>query len=222
MSRLEITELSKSFGKKKVLDNVSFTCTTGEIVGIFGRNGSGKSTLLKLLFGTLKADSGVISVNSEIIKPGEIITSKKIAYLPQDTFLPKGRKVREIIPLFYTSGEEQDKIFYAPGVAKFENLKVGNLSLGQLRYFEILLLGNLGHPFLMLDEPFSMIEPLYKDTIKNLLVALKETKGILITDHYYNDVLEVTDSNFLIKEGRKIKIEGKTDLVKEEYLNSEG
>ena len=71
----------------------------------------------------------------------------------------------------------------------------------------------------MLDEPFSMIEPIYKDVIKTLLLKLKESKGIILTDHYYNDVLEITDRNFVIKDSEKIKISTRDDLVKYEYLN---
>ncbi len=221
MNLLEVTNLNKSYGNKVILKNMTLTCKTGEILGVFGRNGTGKSTLLKLLFGTVKADSILIRINSETISQKNIIPSKKIAYLPQDTFLPKEQKVRTIIPLFFPNGDDQNKIFYSPQVSNFEKIKVGQLSLGQLRYLELLILGNLKHPFLMLDEPFSMIEPIYKDVIKNLLLKLKESKGIILTDHYYNDVLQVTDRNFIIKDGKKIEIKNKEDLITYKYLNSE-
>ena len=70
----------------------------------------------------------------------------------------------------------------------------------------------------MFDEPFSMVEPLYKDIIKEFLIDLKNEKGLIITDHYYNDVLEITDRNFIIKSGQKLNIKGKEDLEKFEYL----
>lgn len=220
MDVLEVTDLNKSYGKKAILKNINLDCKVGEIIGIFGRNGTGKSTLLKLIFGTIQADSILIKINSEIISQKAIIPSKCIGYLPQDTFLPKERKVREIIPMFFPNGEDQDKIFYSPQVSSFEKIKVGKLSLGQLRYLELLIIGNLNHKFLMLDEPFSMIEPIYKDVIKGLLLELKKSKGIILTDHYYNDVLEITDKNFVIRDAKKIEIKGKNDLVKYEYLNS--
>lgn len=220
MDFLKVTDLNKSYGNKTILKNIELDCKTGETIGIFGRNGTGKSTLLKLIFGTVKADSIQIGINSEIINQKKIISSKKIGYLPQDTFLPKERKVREIIPLFYPNGDDQDKIFYSPQVSSFEKIKVGKLSLGQLRYLELLIIGNLNHKFLMLDEPYSMIEPIYKDVIKNLLLELKKSKGIILTDHYYNDVLEITDKNFVLKDADKIEIMDKNDLVKYEYLRS--
>lgn len=220
MDLLKVTDLNKSYGKKSILSNINLDCKVGEIIGIFGRNGTGKSTLLKLIFGTVKADSILIKVNSEIISQKAIIPSKKIGYLPQDTFLPKERKVREIIPLFFPNGDNQDKIFYSPQVSSFEKTKIGKLSLGQLRYLELLIIGNLKHQFIMLDEPFSMIEPIYKDVIKGLLLELKKTKGIILTDHYYNDVLEITDKNFVIRDSKIIEITDKSDLVKYEYLRS--
>lgn len=219
MGLLEVTDINKSYRNKVILENISITCKVGEIIGVFGRNGTGKSTLLKLIFGAVKADSIQIKINSEIISQKDIIPSKKIAYLPQDTFLPKEKKVRAVIPLFFPKGDDQDKIFYSPQISSFEKTKVGKLSLGQLRYLELLIIGNLNHPFLMLDEPFSMIEPIYKDVIKALLLKLKESKGMILTDHYYNDVLEIADKNFVIKEAEKIEIMDKDDLVKYGYLN---
>ena len=122
MSLLEITKIKKSYGKKIILNNISIECKVGEIIGIFGRNGVGKSTLLKLIFETVKAESILIKINSETISQKGIIPSKKIAYLPQDTFLPKGKTVRELIPLFFPNGDEQNKIFYSPQISIFEKI----------------------------------------------------------------------------------------------------
>lgn len=217
---LAISGAYKSYGKKSILDNISFNIKTGEILGIFGRNGSGKSTLLKMMFGTLAANHIQIKYNSEIIARKEIIPRQLIGYLPQDSFLPKGTKVRDVIALFCNDEEKQDSIFYAPEVPKFDNLSVGKLSLGQLRYLETLLVGSLDHPFLMLDEPFSMLEPLYKELLKKLLKDLSQSKGIIVTDHYYRDVLEITDANFLLKEAQKIAIFQPQDLVDNGYITS--
>ena len=220
MNVLEINNCNKSYSNKAILKNIQLECKTGDIIGIFGRNGTGKSTLLKTIFGTVKADSIEIKINSELISQKKIIPSQKIAYLPQDSFLPKNLKVRAIIPLFFADGNDQDKIFYAPNVVHFENTKIGDLSLGELRYLELLLIGNLNHPFLLLDEPFSMIEPLYKEVIKDLLFKFKATKGIILTDHYYHDVLEVSNKNYVLKDAEKFEIKTKEDLVQMGYLSS--
>ena len=214
MTSLKVSEVYKSFGKNIILKDVSFECKIGEILGIFGKNGSGKSSLLKIIYGTLKANNIQLQIGSQIIKP-----LKKIAYLPQDSFLPKGLTVRNIIPLFFKDGKRQDKIFYAPRIVDLETKKIKELSMGELRYFELLLIGNLDHSFLMLDEPFSMIEPIFKDLIKDFLTNLKKEKGIIVTDHYYDDVLSIADNNFLIKDGMKIDINNLSDLRNHGYLN---
>lgn len=218
MNRLTITNVGKKFGKKLVLDSVSLEINSGEILSVFGRNGSGKSTLLKIVFGVEIADTMSLQINEKIFLQKEIIPSQKIAYLPQDNFLPKNYTVRNIIPLFHPNGDDQDKIFYSKGVSKFENTKVGNLSMGELKYLEILLIGNLKHDFLLLDEPFSMVEPLQKEIIKDLLLELKKSKGIILTDHYYDDVLSVADKSFLLLNRKRVEIETISDLAKFGYL----
>ena len=220
MSRLEVKELRKSFGKKLILDDLSFSCKTGEIIGIFGRNGSGKSTLLKTILGTLKADSGGIMIDGNKMHASAVIPSQKIGFLPQDPFLPKEMKVRDVIPLIFPKGEEQDKIFYSEGVPGFDRKKVGKLSTGELKYFELLLLCHMKHPFLFLDEPFSMQQPQHIDRIKKLLLSLTATKALVITDHYYADVLDIATSGFIIKNGKAFNVEGEQDLIEHEYLKA--
>ncbi|SRX75042.1 ATP-binding cassette domain-containing protein [Aequorivita antarctica] len=218
MAIFKLHNAAISFGKKEVLKEVSFSLKTGEVLGIFGRNGCGKSTLLKMIFGSLKKVSISISIDGVKFNPSSNISSECIAYLPQHSFLPKDIKVRDLIPIYFSEEKKQDTIFYDLQIAKLTAKKVGELSLGQIRYLEVLLVGNLDHPFMMLDEPFSMIEPLFKIEIKNLLNKLKLEKGIIITDHYYEDVLDITTQNLLIKNGTGIHIESKEDLKKLEYL----
>jgi len=116
MNILQVNNINKSFRKNQVLKNVSITCKKGEILGIFGRNGTGKSSLLKIIFGTLKYDQGELMIDDNYYSQEKIISNQEIAYLPQDTFLPKNIKVRNIIPLFFPIGDDQDLIFYSKGV----------------------------------------------------------------------------------------------------------
>ncbi|OAD92628.1 ABC transporter ATP-binding protein [Aequorivita soesokkakensis] len=218
MAIFKLHNASINFGKKEILKEVSFSLETGEILGIFGRNGCGKSTLLKMIFGTLRKGSVTVSIDGINFNPSENISSECIAYLSQHSFLPKNSKVRDLIPIYFSEEKKQDAIFYDALIAKIAAKKVGELSLGQVRYLEVLLVGNLDHSFLMLDEPFSMIDPLYKVEIKSLLNKLKVEKGILITDHYYEDVLDITSKNLLIKNGVGIPIKSKEDLKRLEYL----
>lgn len=221
MAIFKLHNASISFGDKEVLTEVSFSLETGEILGIFGRNGSGKSSLLKMIFGTLQKGSVNSSINDAFFNPSENISKKQIAYLPQDSYLPKSIKVRDLIPIYSSEEQKQDKVFYDPYIASYTSKKVGELSLGQVRYLEVILLANLDHPFLMLDEPFSMIEPLYKTQIKKTLALLKSKKGIIITDHYYKDVLEISTQNLLLKDGKNYPITSENELRKHGYLSKD-
>ncbi len=202
-----------------MLREVSLSIETGEILGLFGKNGCGKSSLLKMIFGTLKADQIEMSIDGVSVKPETIVTSQLIAYLPQDPFIPKNVRVRDIIAMYFYSQEKQDVVFYNPGIAKIAAKRINDLSLGELRYFEVILIGNLDHPFLLLDEPFSMIEPLYKDAIKEFLETIKASKGIILTDHYFDDVLQTTTKNIVISEGKSSEVLSKEDLIKMNYLS---
>jgi ABC-type multidrug transport system ATPase subunit len=218
MSELIINKISKKFRKGIVLSNISIRIKTGEILGIFGRNGCGKSTLLKIIFGVLSSDYHDILIDSECFNPSNNIKLMTISYLPQTSFLPNNLTVRQVIPIYYKDGNDQDKIFYDPRIASFERQRIGTLSLGERRYFEILLISRLPHQFLLLDEPFSMVEPLYQNSIKELLLDLKKEKGIIITDHYYRNVFEVSDRKMMIKDGKAIEIENEIDLIENGYL----
>lgn len=217
--RLKITGAAKAFRNKKVLVDVNLSINTGQIIGLFGRNGSGKSTLLKMIFGVLKPDTLQLQIDDKHISPHEIIPNQLIAYLPQERFLPPRVTVRNLIPMYHQDPATLDSIFYAPGVAGFEQLPCGKLSIGQMKYLEMLLISHCEHPFLLLDEPFSMMDPKYKDLIKELLLNLKQAKGMLLTDHYYNDVLQISDLNYLLQEGKASPVAGEEELQKHGYLS---
>ena len=226
MALLKVSSIQKNFGAKSILDEVDFELQTGEILGVFGRNGSGKSTLLKIIFGTQTAEAGRLKVNERyypvrknIWHKSRIIESQQIGYLPQFSFLPKGAKVWDVIPQ-YLKGQEQDLVFQAPRISKIAGRKIGELSLGERRYLEVLLVGNLGHPFLLLDEPFSMVEPLFKDLIHEFLISLKVKKGILITDHYYQDVWQLSDRKMVLTSGKLVPINELEELIQAGYLRS--
>ncbi|SNZ01223.1 ATP-binding cassette domain-containing protein [Flagellimonas pacifica] len=220
MAELKVENLSKSFGDNQVLDDIGIGCRTNEIVGVFGRNGTGKSTMLKCIYGTLKADSINLEIDGIKTNPAEVIPSCRIGYLPQESFLPKNIKVNKVIPMFFPDSGCQDNVFYAPGIHGIQNKSIKDLSLGELRYFELVLVSFLDHDFLFLDEPFSMIDPLYKDLIRDFLIDLKKEKGIILTDHYYRDVLAVADKKILIKDSKTFDIKNEDDLVSQGYLKS--
>lgn len=220
MAVLQLNNASKTFGQKKILENISFELKTGEILGVFGRNGSGKSTLLKILFGTLKSDVLDLKIDGKSFRGSEIIKHQKIGYLPQFSFLPSSNRVWDVVPKFFEDGNLQDRVMRDPGINRISGTRISELSQGERRYLELQLVGNLAHPFLMLDEPFSMVEPLYIEHINRFLLQLKETKGIILTDHYYRNVWNISDRKKLIKEGKMYTVETKEDLQEFGYIRS--
>lgn len=219
MAVLELHKAEKSFGKKDVIKEASFSLKTGDILGLFGRNGSGKSTLLQLVFGTLPASEISLSLDHSPIVPASIIRNKVVGYVPQDPFLPTQSRVRDLIPLYFSEEHKQDLLFYDPIISQLTYKKGSELSMGERKYVEVMLVAHLDHPFLFLDEPFSMLEPLQIERLKIVLKGLQKEKGIIITDHYYTDVLEITTKNIVMKNGIGIEIKNVDDLIAYDYLS---
>lgn len=218
MTALKIIQVEKSYGHNPVLQTINFEIKKGEILGIFGRNGSGKSTLLKIIFGSLKAHKFEGLLNNQQYIPQLNIKKQQIAYLPQHNILPPEKKVRDIVTMFYPHHADQDRILYNPKIAGYDTIKFGQLSGGEKRYFEIMLLSQLPHEVMIFDEPFSMIDPIEQDQISELLIKMKAEKTIIITDHYYRTVLKITDQIIIISEGKSHQINSLNELKEHGYL----
>lgn len=220
MTKFEVLQAEKSFGDNAVLKSISFECPQGEILGIFGRNGSGKSTLLKIIFGALGYDRFEALLGNEKYEPKANIARQQVAYLPQHHMLPPSMVVRDIVTMFHPNPDNQDRILYNPKIARYDSLKFGQLSAGQKKYFEVMLVSQLPHSVMIFDEPFSMVDPIEQEQISDLLQKLKKDRIIIITDHYYQNVLSITDRNLLIKDGRSQKTGSAEELAQEGYLKS--
>jgi len=214
---LKIESLSHSFGKRGIFADTTFELRTGEIVGILGRNGTGKTTLFEILFGTLKANYLKATLDGKEISLTEL--NKHFSYHTQNIMLPMQMKVRNLITLYIDDVIGQDKIFHAKGISALENKLVGSLSVGQQRYLQFHLILNLKHAFMLLDEPFSMLDPLYNEMIQQELVEGKSSKAFVITDHYYMDILRISDRIYLLKDTKIIKINANEELISEGYIS---
>lgn len=191
--------IRKSFDEKQVLTDIYLKCQTGDIVGLLGRNGSGKSTLLKIIFGTLHTDYKHITINGKVIdSPFEELGS--ISYLPQDDFLPKNLTVKKLITIF-DSILNPDLLYQDQIVSKILETKIRNISGGELRYLEIILILNLDSQFVLLDEPFNGLSPLQIEIVKDLIKKTAIKKGIILTDHDYRNVLNVANKYMIIFDG---------------------
>jgi len=216
---LKIESLSHSFGNRGIFADTTFELRTGEIVGILGRNGTGKTTLFEILFGTLKPNYLRATLDGKEISLTEL--NKHFSYHTQNIMLPMQMKVRNLITLYIDDVIGQDKIFHAKGISALENKLVGSLSVGQQRYLQFHLILNLKHAFMLLDEPFSMLDPLYNEMIQQELVEGKSSKAFVITDHYYMDILRVSDRIYLLKDTKIIKINANEELISEGYISGQ-
>jgi ABC-type multidrug transport system ATPase subunit len=205
MFNLDIQNISISQGKLKLIENGNFSIQTGDILAIQGKNGCGKSTLMKSLFGTHKAERLEWSLNGEKLNTPSP-KYERIAMLPQDSFLPRDLTPSEIIAMMYKTHDQQKPLFSLPYVSDYALKKMSELSHGAARYIEIIVILNLWHPFILLDEPFSLLAPLHKAAVKNLILGKSKTKGILITDHYTDDINEIATKRIRIENGELLSV----------------
>ena len=210
---LEIDSITKDFGLRNILSGCYLNCRKGEVVGLLGRNGSGKSTLLKIIFGSVKANFMHLRIDGEIIGRGN--TSKKIAYLPQQSFFPPFFKVGQL--LYEVSPQLLSKpiLLY---LNKINTNTVNSLSGGELKFLECLWILSRPVPYVLLDEPFSGISPLQIELIQEAISLSSDSKGIILTDHLYRPLLEISTRIVLLHNKSNYAIEDESDLIRFQYI----
>lgn len=216
MSRLHVDSVVKSYNGRAILTDIFISCESGEIVGLLGRNGCGKSTLLKIIFGSLKADHRFVKVD-ELYISGLGDGHRHIKYLPQDGFLPNNMKVRTAVDLFCAAPDARHVVEHHL-VKPFLGKKTRELSGGERRFFEVLLMIYSDAPFVLLDEPFSGISPIYIEEMKTLLKDRAADKGFILTDHNYRNILDVSSRVILLHDGAVRNVSGLDDLRYWNYI----
>ena len=216
---LEIDSIQKNFGHQSIVSDVYLKCETGDIIGILGRNGCGKSTLLKIIFGVVSADFKFVRIDGKVQLKAEALF-RDISYLHQDSCIPKSLSVKKVIQLSIPKEELLD--FYGDEmIHNIRDKKTRHLSGGELRYLEIKLALRNPSKFVLLDEPYSGLSPLMGEKINQLILDNSARKGIIITDHNYQNVISVATQLTLMKEGKLHYLKDKIELVEKGYLNSE-
>jgi ABC-type multidrug transport system ATPase subunit len=197
---------------------VYLKCETGDIIGILGRNGCGKSTLLKIIFGIVTADFKFVRIDGMVqLKPKALL--QEISYLHQDSCIPKSLSVKKAIQLSI-SKEYLDNFYADEIIQNIRDNKIAHLSGGELRYLEIKLVLSNPSKFVLLDEPYNGLSPLMAEKINQLIFDNAAQKGIIITDHNYQNVISVATQLTLMKQGKLHYLKDKMELVEKGYLNS--
>jgi ABC-type multidrug transport system ATPase subunit len=217
MIKLEIDSITKSYNRKVILSDIYMSCKKGEIVALIGRNGSGKSTLLKIVFGSEKAESKFVRVGNKIVK--NVAEAKNlIGYLPQDNFLPNNISVKSLIKLFLKK-ENRQIVLKNDYIKPLLNKKNQDLSGGEKRIVEILLITNSPAEFVLLDEPFNGLSPMARNYIIDYINTMKSTKGFIITDHDYENVINIANTILYLKDGFLKEIKATSELVELGYMS---
>src|SRR5271156_5286572 len=221
---LYVENLQKSYGGRRVVDNVSFTVGRREVVGLLGRNGAGKTTSFDMVLGLVKPERGRIRLGQQDFTKLAIHERSKlgISYLPQEasTFrkLTAGDNIRLILQLRGLSKSEQDeKIKYLLeqfGLQYLYDTLAVQLSGGERRRLELARCLATEPHFILLDEPFTGIDPISITDIQGLIRRLRDewNLGVLLTDHNPRATLKITDRAYLIDYG-KILVAGTSQEV---------
>tara|TARA_R110000850_G_scaffold30630_1_gene84134 strand:+ start:4937 stop:5620 length:684 start_codon:yes stop_codon:yes gene_type:complete len=216
MNKLHIDSVTKSYNNKVILSDVFISCQKEEIIGLIGRNGSGKSTLLKIVFGTEKSDSKFVKIGNKVIR--NISDGRNlINYLPQDNFLPNNISIRSLINLFLEK-ENRNLLFDNVHIKPLLNKKNQDLSGGEKRIVEILLIIHSKAEYILLDEPFNGVSPIIRDYIIEYIKSNKSSKGYIITDHDYENVINLADRIVFLQNGFLKEIKDKSELIELGYL----
>lgn len=213
MSELVIENLKKSFKKRTVVQDVSLTIKSGEIVGLLGPNGAGKTTSFYMIVGLIPADRGRISLDDVNISKMPIHSRAKLglSYLPQESSIFRKMNVSEnilaILELQELTREKMNKrleeLLQELGINHIRNNTAISLSGGERRRVEIARCLASNPAFILLDEPFAGIDPIAVIDIQKIIKYLAEQKiGILITDHNVRETLGICDRAYIVNQGK--------------------
>jgi ABC-type multidrug transport system ATPase subunit len=213
---LEIDSVQKSFDSKSILSDVYLKCETTDVIGLLGHNGSGKSTLLKIIFGIEPADFKFVRLDG-IVKTRTKDLFQEISYLSQESFIPNHFTVTKAISLSIAKNK-LDEYYQDEFIQTLKDKKVSHLSGGELRYLEIKLILCNSSQFVLLDEPYNGLSPLMIEEVNQLIRRHSHEKGIIITDHNYENVIAISTQLLLIKEGKVHHLKSKNELIEKGYL----
>jgi len=219
---LELKNVTKEFGSKKAVNEISLKVENGKIYGLVGRNGAGKSTTFRMILKIIEPTSGEIFYNNEKIDQ-EVLD--KFGYLPEEGSLIPSYTVLELceyygaLKLMDISEIREKLITWLEkfNIVEYLNKKVKDLSKGNRQKIQFIV-SNLHNPeFLILDEPFSGLDPVSVEELKKCIIELKnEGKTIIFSSHRMDHVEELCDDLIILEQGNTV-LQGNLKEIKESY-----
>jgi len=224
---LRAVSLNKSYGKKKVVDSVSIEVRRGEVVGLLGPNGAGKTTTFSMVLGLVPQDSGRIYLDEEDITglPMYLRARKGLCLLPQEPSSFRKLTVEDnLLAIMETMPDAQtgtngaiSRTLREFGLEKLAAAKAYTLSGGERRRLEIARAMITNPQFILLDEPFTGIDPLAILDLQEIVLKLKKKGlGLLLTDHSVRETLKITDRAYIIDKGKIFKEGTPQEIVSSE------
>jgi lipopolysaccharide export system ATP-binding protein len=225
-SGLVAIELRKSYGKRIVVNNVSFNVHRGEIVGLLGANGAGKTTTFYMIMGLETPDYGKIFLDGQDITqmPMYLRARLGLGYLPQESSIFRKMTAEDnILAVLETRKmtkeqrrERLEKLLKEFGIEHVRRTRSDLLSGGERRRVEIARCLATDPKFILFDEPFAGIDPIAIGEIREIILYLKKRKiGILITDHNVRETLSITDRAYIMSEGKILRAGKPKELVED-------
>jgi lipopolysaccharide export system ATP-binding protein len=216
MAVLETKNLVKRYRSRKVVNSVSLSVSSGQVIGLLGPNGAGKTTTFYMTVGMTKPDAGTVALDGEDITgcPMFVRARKGVGYLPQEasifrrlTVLQNVLAVLETMPITkHECRTRAEALLDELGIRHLMNQRASVLSGGERRRLEISRALATNPTFILLDEPFAGIDPLAVADIKKIIAHLKQRGiGILISDHNVRETLEACDQAFILADGKVIE-----------------
>jgi lipopolysaccharide export system ATP-binding protein len=213
MSTLRTKALTKSYGGRTVVREVSIEVAAGEIVGLLGPNGAGKTTTFYMTVGLTAPDSGTVELDGKDVTgdPMYVRARKGIGYLPQEPSIFRGLTVEQnILAILETLGVDRasqkrrlEELLGELGLASLAKSPAYTLSGGERRRAEITRALVMSPRFILLDEPFAGIDPIAVSDIQKIVFHLRDRGiGVLITDHNVRETMRITDRAYIVHDGR--------------------
>jgi len=206
---LEADGIQLNFNNRKILSDIYIRCQTGKISGLLGRNGQGKTCLMNIIYGNLQAYAKSVRFDNVSIRQA-FKKPELLSFLPQFNFIPRSLTLKRVFADFNLDYSLFEKVFL-PFQSKYKS-SIENLSEGQQRLVEIYIILKSKSLFAMFDEPFTHLMPMDIEIIKQLLSEEKRNKGIIITDHLYQHVADVSDSLYILVNGKTYLTKTKEDI----------
>jgi lipopolysaccharide export system ATP-binding protein len=223
---LSAVKLQKSYGRRRVVDDVSLDVEQGEVVGLLGANGAGKTTTFYMMVGLERAEKGNIFLNGEEVTrlPMYLRARLGLGYLPQEPSIFRRMTAEQnILAVLETMKmkraerfERLEELLEEFGISHVRRTRGDALSGGERRRVEIARCLATEPRFILLDEPFAGIDPIAIDDIREIILYLKNQGiGILITDHNVRETLGITDRAYIMAEGKILRTGAPQTLVED-------